>query len=36
MLQAHGHDKYARTIADVLLPDRTNVNHTLVKDGWCW
>jgi len=21
----------------VLLPDDgTNVNHTLVKDGWCW
>jgi hypothetical protein len=19
----------------VLLPDGTNVNHTLVKDGWC-
>jgi endonuclease YncB( thermonuclease family) len=24
------------TIADVFLPDGTNVNHTLVKDGWCW
>jgi hypothetical protein len=21
---------------DVLLPDGTNVNHTLVKDAWCW
>jgi endonuclease YncB( thermonuclease family) len=20
----------------VLLPDGTNVNHTLVKDGMCW
>jgi endonuclease YncB( thermonuclease family) len=20
----------------VLLSDGTNVNHTLVKDGWCW
>jgi micrococcal nuclease len=20
----------------VLLPDGTNVNHTLVEDGWCW
>ena len=18
------------------LPDTTNVNHTLVEDGWCW
>lgn len=25
-----------RTIADVLLADGTNVNHTLVKDGRCW
>ena len=23
-------------MAEVLLPDGTNVNHTLVKDGWCW
>ena len=22
-------------IADVLLPDGTNVNHALVKEGWC-
>ena len=35
-LQTYGHDKYGRTIADVLLSDGTNVNHTLVKDGWCW
>ena len=35
-LQTHGKDKYGRTIADVLLPDGTNVNQMLVKDGWCW
>ena len=35
-LQTYGLDKYGRTIADVILPDGTNVNHTLVKDGWCW
>jgi len=35
-IQMHGKDKYKRTIADVLLPDGTNVNHALVKDGWCW
>jgi micrococcal nuclease len=29
-------DRYGRTIADVLLPDGTTVNHTLVKNGWCW
>ena len=27
------HDKYARTLADVLLPDGTNVNQELVKAG---
>jgi micrococcal nuclease len=35
-IQTHGKDKYGRTLADVLLPDGTNVNHTLVKDGSCW
>jgi micrococcal nuclease len=35
-VQTHSHDKYKRTLADVLLPDGTNINHTLVKDGWCW
>jgi endonuclease YncB( thermonuclease family) len=25
-----------RTIAAVFLPDDTNVNHTLVKNCWCW
>jgi endonuclease YncB( thermonuclease family) len=27
-------DRYGRTIADVLLPEGTHVNHALVKDGW--
>jgi endonuclease YncB( thermonuclease family) len=35
-LQPHGYDKYKRTLADVLLPDGTNVNHEMVKQGWCW
>ena len=35
-LQTFGKDKYGRTSGDVLLPDGTNVNHTLVKNGWCW
>jgi micrococcal nuclease len=35
-LQTYGKDKYGRTIADVLLPDGTNINHMLVKEGWCW
>jgi endonuclease YncB( thermonuclease family) len=28
--------EYSCTLADVLLPDGTNVNQVLVKDGWCW
>jgi micrococcal nuclease len=35
-LQTYGYDKYKRTLADVFLPDGTNVNHELVKQGWCW
>lgn len=35
-LQTHGKDRDGRTLADVFLHDGTNVNHTLVKDGWCW
>jgi micrococcal nuclease len=35
-LNTFGKDKYGRTIADVLLPDGTNVNHALVREGWCW
>lgn len=34
-LQSHGKDKYGQVLADVLLADGTNVNHELVKDGWC-
>jgi hypothetical protein len=29
--QAHGHNKYGRTIGDVTLPDGHNVNHTRSK-----
>ena len=29
IVQTHRHDKYGRAIADVLLPDGNNVNHTL-------
>ncbi len=35
ILQTHGKDKHGRTLADVLLSDGTNVNHTLIKEGWC-
>jgi endonuclease YncB( thermonuclease family) len=36
LVKTFGLDKYGRTIADVLLPDGTDVNHALVKEGWCW
>ena len=36
ILQIHGVDKYGRTLADVFLPDGTNINYELVKAGWCW
>ena len=35
-VKAHGHDKYKRTLGDVIQPDGTNVNQELVKQGWCW
>ena len=35
-LQTHGHDKYKRTIGDVMLPDGMSLNQELVKDGWGW
>ena len=31
-----GKGKSGRMIANVLLPDGTNVNHELVKVGLCW
>jgi hypothetical protein len=34
--RTHGQDKYERTLADVVLSDGMNVNHELVKEGWCW
>jgi len=36
LIQTHGHDRSGRTLAEVRLPDGTHVNHTLVKNGWCW
>jgi hypothetical protein len=35
-LRVAGSIPAGRTIADVLLPNGTNVNYQLVKDGWCW
>lgn len=35
-VRTYGQDKYKRTLGDVLLPNGTNVNHEMVKQGWCW
>jgi micrococcal nuclease len=35
-VQTHGHDKYTRTLGDVILPDGMNLNQELVKQGACW
>ncbi len=35
-LHTHGKDKDRRTLANVFLSDGSNVNHELVKGGWCW
>ena len=35
-VQAHGHDRYRRTIADIVLPDGRILNHELVKAGFAW
>lgn len=31
-----GHDRYSRTVADVLLPDGKSLNHELVRAGYAW
>jgi hypothetical protein len=35
-VQTYGHDKYTRTLGDVILPGGMNLNQELVKQGWCW
>ena len=37
-LWKRGYDQnsYGRTVADVILPDGSNLNHELVKAGYAW
>ena len=35
-LRGHGKDRYGRTLADVLLPDRRNSNQELLSAGYAW
>lgn len=34
-LHVYGKDKRRRILAEVFLADGTNVNHELIKAGWC-
>lgn len=34
--QTYGHDKFKRTIGDMILSDGMNLNQELVKQGWWW
>ena len=31
-----GKDRYGRTLGTVELPNGTNLNYELVRQGWCW
>jgi len=35
-IQTPDHDKYQRTLGDVILLDGMSLNQELVKQGWCW
>lgn len=35
-IEAHGQDKYKRTLGNVFLSDGTHINRELVAAGWCW
>lgn len=35
-INEHGHDRSGRTIAEVYLPDGTNLNQELVRQGLAW
>ena len=35
-VQTRGLDRYKRILGNVILPDGMNLNHELVKQGWCW
>jgi endonuclease YncB( thermonuclease family) len=34
--RAKGKDRYDRTLADIILPDGTNLNRELVRTGFAW
>jgi endonuclease YncB( thermonuclease family) len=35
-VQAKGKDRYGRVLADIILPDGTNLNRELVRSGCAW
>ena len=34
-IETHGRDKHRRTLGAVFQGE-ANINHALVKEGWCW
>jgi endonuclease YncB( thermonuclease family) len=36
IVHERGHDRYGRTLADVILPVGRNLNHELVRQGLAW
>jgi len=35
-VEAKGKDRYGQTVADVILPDGSNLNREIVKAGFAW
>jgi endonuclease YncB( thermonuclease family) len=35
-IQTNAKDRYGRTLGNVYLSNGRNLNHELVKGGWCW
>ena len=35
-VRVHDHDRYGRTVADIILPDGKSLNQELVREGMAW
>ncbi len=35
-VEVRGHDRYGRTLGEVVLPDGQSLNQALVRDGFAW
>jgi endonuclease YncB( thermonuclease family) len=36
LVEEHGHDKYGRTLGEVILPDDRSLNREMVRSGYAW